>query len=90
MHSLLESGCALEFVQQELAMQKRGHDGMYTLRLEEGGAPVEVGSFVMDFRGDGGKLEGGTAPQKPSSNGKVQVDGREFYASVWGLVWTKD
>jgi len=71
-------------------MNKQGYNGTYTLRLAEGGAPVEVGSFVMDFRGDGGKLEGGRAPAKPSSSGHVTVDGREYYASVWGLEWVKD
>lgn len=74
-------------------MKKQGYNGTYTLRIDRDGKlgpPVEVGSFVLDFRGDGGKLEGGRAPHKQGSNGHVTVDGREYYASVWGLEWRKD
>jgi len=53
--------------------------------------PVCVGQKLKDFRGDTAVLEGGRAPHKPASQGKVWVregtSQREYYASVFGLKW---
>lgn len=53
--------------------------------------PVCVGQKLKDFRGDTAILEGGRAPHKPASQGKVWVkegtSQREYYASVFGLKW---
>lgn len=47
--------------------------------------PTDIGSTVTDFRGDTGILESVTRANEDGRDGKVVVDGREYYARVWGL-----
>lgn len=46
---------------------------------------VFVGTLVTNFRGETGTYQGITRPPSEGKSAKVQVDGREFYAEVWGL-----
>ena len=64
--------------------------------VDSDGFPVVAGQVVTDFRGEKHRVEGGRAPHKPESTGRVSVyRGRttlvnEFYPSVFGLRWVKD
>lgn len=51
------------------------------------GKPVRPGDQVHDFRGEAGVYEMISRIPEPDlgKTGKVIVDGREFYAKVWGL-----
>lgn len=51
------------------------------------GKPVRPGDRVHDFRGEAGVYEMISRIPEPEEGktGKVIVDGREFYAKVWGL-----
>lgn len=74
-------------------MERQGYDGAYILRMEAGGAPVETNAMLLYRTGESAILVGGSAPHKPGASGFVTVkeDGneREYYASVFGLVWAK-
>jgi hypothetical protein len=68
-------------------------DRLYTLVVKGTTIPTFVGAKVVSFRDTTYKLEGGRAPHKPGSEGKVWV-GRfgsaaqsEFYPSVFNLAW---
>ena len=51
---------------------------------------VTKGDVVSSFRGERATVVGGSAPHKPSSTGRVEVDtGLEFYPSVFGLQWIR-
>lgn len=54
---------------------------------EASGKPVEVGEQVKDFRGDVDTIEGGDAPHRPGSTGRVYTNGGSFYPSVFDLRW---
>lgn len=55
--------------------------------------PACIGQRVKSFRGEYATLEGGRAPHKEGSTGKVWVkeagstSQREYYPSVYGLAW---
>ena len=52
------------------------------------GQQIEVGETRQDFRGDLDVILGGTPPHKPGSTGRVHVEsGREYYPSVFNLLW---
>lgn len=61
----------------------------------ESGKPLLYGQECKTFRGESVTIEGGKAPQKPSSEGKVwvAVSGNQFkseyYASVIGAEWVR-
>ena len=63
----------------------KGYDGTYKLVHEASGEPVMAKEeFVY------GAIEGGRAPHKPNSSGKVwPVGGGEYYPSVYNLKWVK-
>lgn len=52
------------------------------------GQQIEVGETRQDFRGELSIIEGGTPPHKPGSTGRVYIkEGREYYPSVFDLLW---
>jgi len=69
-----------------------GWNGHYKLVNAETGKAVFPGDEIVNFRGEYAVLKGGTAPHKPSSQGKVYtMDGfGEKYASVYGLKWQQE
>lgn len=67
-----------------------GYDGKKWLLIDEvTQRSVKIADVRKDFRGETGRVHGGRAPHKPSSTGRVHVDGREYYPSVFGLKWIK-
>lgn len=70
----------------------QGYDGAYKL-VTKAGANVEVDDPVT--AGSDGSIwtvTGGRAPHSPASTGRVYVTGpgdREFFPSVFNLVWVK-
>lgn len=67
-----------------------GYDGKKWLLIDEvTQRSVKIADVRKDFRGETGRVHGGRAPHKPSSTGRVHVDGREYYPSVFGCVWTR-
>ena len=50
---------------------------------------IRQGDMRPDFRGSRSIIEGGKAPHKPSSTGRVWADGREFFPAVFNCVWVK-
>lgn len=71
-----------------------GHDGLYAL-YDSRGIPVDRGTTIFDREGQEYTVEGGAAPLKPGSTGRVYVrrggklPGKfhEFFPSVVGLEW---
>jgi hypothetical protein len=61
----------------------------WVLVHEETNEEVEAGASVTSFRGEPDVVKGGTPPHKPSSTGRVWVNGGEFFPSVFGLKWVK-
>ena len=55
---------------------------MRILRIK--GEPAKVGQEVTMHNGEVGILEGWREPHKPSSTGRVYVNGREYFPSVIG------
>lgn len=49
------------------------------------GLPVEIGETVINFREESGILQSINRPPMLGKSAKVSVDGREYYAGVWGL-----
>ena len=75
-------------------IKSEGWDGAYVLVKEDDNYRVEKGTAVEDFRGDTDTLQGGRAPHKASSQGKIWVGAQsssvsEYYPSVFGLKWLK-
>lgn len=67
-----------------------GYDNKQWLLIDEvTQRSVKVADVRKDFRGEPGRINGGRAPHKPNSTGRVHVDGREFFPSVFGLKWIK-
>ena len=48
------------------------------------GKPAEIGQEVTMHSGEVGILEGWREPHKPSSTGRVYVNGNEYFPSVIG------
>lgn len=48
---------------------------------------VMVGDTITSFRGVTAVLKGGTPPHKPSSTGRVVIEGAEYFPSVFNLKW---
>jgi hypothetical protein len=71
-----------------------GYDNEYTL-CDGDGQPAYVGQEVTSFRGDKCVLQGGSAPHKSSSTGRVYTGASassmagESYPSVYGLKWVR-
>lgn len=69
----------------------QGHDGLYYLS-QKGGQPASQGSWVASGKASG-ILQGGQAPQSPTSTGRIVVKVgsalREFFPSVYGLFWQR-
>jgi hypothetical protein len=63
----------------------------WVLVHEETNEEVEAGASVTSFRGEPDVVKGGTPPHKPSSTGRVWVNGGEFFPNlcVIGLKWVK-
>jgi hypothetical protein len=51
----------------------------WVLVHEETNEEVEAGASVTSFRGEPDVVKGGTPPHKPSSTGRVWVNGGEFF-----------
>lgn len=72
-------------VDRPAPIKSKGWDGTYTLRTISGVAVVaghRIGDTIID---------GGRAPHKPGSTGKVwPKSGGEYFAHVFDLVWTRD
>jgi hypothetical protein len=61
----------------------------WVLVHEETNEEVEAGASVTSFRGEPDVVKGGTPPHKPSSTGRVWVNGGEFFPSVFMNVYLK-
>lgn len=61
----------------------------WVLVHEDTNEEVNAGDSVTSFRGEPAVVKGGMPPHKPSSTGRVWVDGGEFFPSVFGLKWVK-
>ena len=48
---------------------------------------IARGAVRADFKGNHCIVEGGSAPHKPGSTGRVQTSRGEFYPSVIGAAW---
>jgi len=46
---------------------------------------VNIGAEVTNFRGERGMLRSLERANEMGRDGKINVDGRTFYARVWGL-----
>lgn len=72
---------------------KNYNDEVCVLVDQPTGRPLMIGQTVKTFRGEEVTIDGGKAPQKPSSEGKVFVhhSGNQFknqyYAGVIGAEW---
>ena len=51
--------------------------------LDKAGNPVDIGSPLVDFRGDETVLESAEVPRSENSTGRVN----NYYPSVFGLEW---
>ena len=59
-----------------------------TLTDKNTGEPVKIGDKATTFRGETVYIDGGKAPQKPSSEGHISTTyGGWFYAGVCNLEW---
>ena len=67
---------------------RTGWDGDYIL-VNSANQPIQLGDQVQDFRGGLSIVQGGSAPHKPSSNGKVCTSQGECYPTVYALKWVK-
>jgi hypothetical protein len=63
--------------------------GEWRLVHERTGKPVLVGDVIFDFRGNAATVKGGMPPNKPSSTGRVWVEGGEYFPSVFDLKWVE-
>ena len=75
--------------------ERGGHAGTYRLVQTLTGTPVEVGCVLTSFRGETYVLNGGMAPHKDGSEGRVWARPvghsreDEFFPSVFGLKWLR-
>jgi len=49
------------------------------------GNVIEIGETVINFREETGTLQSINRPPMLGKSAKISVDGREYYAGVWGL-----
>ncbi len=49
--------------------------------------PILKGNLMKDFRGDLIIVNGGDAPHKPASSGRIQTNRGEFYPSIINAEW---
>lgn len=63
-----------------------GGADMWALTDKEG-RPVQAGATVTSFRGELGTLQGMQPPLHGGSSGRVIVDGRAYFPSVFNLKW---
>ena len=80
-------------------MISQGYDGEYKLVDAETGVTLMRGVTVTSGNNDLYRLDGGKAPHKPGSTGRVYVtlmdygaspgSQREYYPSVVGAKWVK-
>lgn len=71
-------------------MEVTDSKGVKWILRTAGGAPVAVGDFLLDFRGDAHILRGGTPPRHSASEGHIETsETQHCYASVCGLKWGK-
>jgi hypothetical protein len=62
------------------------HDN-WTLERTDG-TPVCIGEMLESHRGDQYRITGGRPPHKPSSTGRVWVEGGgEYFPTVFDLTW---
>jgi hypothetical protein len=54
---------------------------------DKAGRPVQTGATVTSFRGESGMLQGMQPPLHGGSSGRVIVDGRAYFPSVFNLKW---
>jgi len=68
-----------------------GYDGKRWILIDEvSQRMLRIGQHVLDFRGERHRVTGkGQPPQKPSSTGKVELDGVLYYHSIIGAQWVK-
>jgi hypothetical protein len=70
-------------------MSKAITHGNWALEHEDG-TPVVIGETLSTGRGDRYVITGGRAPHKPSSTGRVFVEGgSEFFPNVFDLKWVE-
>lgn len=80
---------------QDSKIRSEGWDGTYILVDAETNYRVEKGTIVKSFRDEDYQLDGGRAPHKVSSSGKIwvtPVEGsgqEEYYPSVFSLKWLR-
>ena len=69
----------------------QGYDSkVFELRTMHSGEPVSLGAKVAALpRSDYSTVEGGSAPHKPSSTGRVYVEHGSYYPSTFGLQWVE-
>jgi hypothetical protein len=71
-------------------MKKVNWNNMLCVLVDEDGRELTVGSQIEDPRENKLLLiEGGSAPHKPSSSGRVVVSGFECFPHVYGLKWVE-
>lgn len=71
-------------------MKKVNWRNMICVLEDESGKQYTVGSQIEHPTEDMFLLiEGGTAPHKPSSSGRVCVTGGEYFPHVFGLKWVE-
>lgn len=73
-------------------IDRDGTPRTFVLMREDGGQAVELDETVVDFRGEDATVQGGRAPHKPGSTGRVYVDEGnmyegEYFPGVYGLIW---
>lgn len=71
-------------------MQSTNWAGKLCKLVNENGEEMTVGQQFEDERENRVLLlEGGRAPQKPSSSGRVYVSGGEYFPHVFGFKWVE-
>lgn len=58
-----------------------------TLVHSRNGVAVKKGEIVANFRGELRIINGGTAPHKDSSTGRISTNAGELFPSVCNLEW---
>ena len=81
-------------------IKQQGHDGTYVLVDDPSQMPVAIGEEVCSQDGHGMttayKLEGGRAPHKPGSTGRIWVRESpehhqcEYFPNVCNLAWVRE
>ena len=73
---------------RRLPIISAGFDGNYVLCDEATKARIGTGTTRNGFRGNY-RIDGGRAPHKPGSTGKVWTDKGEFFPGVVNAVWLR-